>query len=206
MTVALTVDLEQVLDQAMFVFWQHGYQASSIPMLLTAMRLSRAQFYSLFGDKTQLFRQVMTRYQAYMHDVVVNLLEHPTDPAEGIRQVFELTVFTMPRERRELGCLFVNALTELSTIHPEIAHDVLLKRNRVEQAFIGACGRAIVQQQIQVALTDQQAGRMLMTLLTGLRVQSRSGATEQMLRQNVEPLLSLLFVAQPAPMAAYSFH
>lgn len=197
MTTTDMMDSEQLLDQAMFVFWQHGYQASSIPMLLTAMRLTRPQFYSLFGDKTQLFRQVMGRYQAYTHDVLVDLLDHPTNPAEGIRQVFELMVFTIPRERREWGCLFVNALTELSTTHPEIAQEALLKRNRVEQAFIRACGRATDHQQIQAAWTAEQAGRVLMTLLTGLRVQARSGVTEQMLRQNVEPLLNLLFVSSP---------
>lgn len=204
MTINTSIDLEMVLDQAMFVFWRHGYQASSVPMLLTAMRLTRPQFYSLFGDKTQLFRQVMARYQAYTHDVLVDLLDHPTNPAEGIRQVFELMVFTIPRERREWGCLFVNALTELSTIHPEIAQEALLKRNRVELAFIRACSRAIEHQQIQAAWTAEQAGRVLMTLLTGLRVQARSGVTEQMLRQNVEPLLSLLFLGQPASVDTYS--
>lgn len=197
MTTTEMIDREQLLDQAMFVFWQHGYQASSISMLLAATRLSRTQFYRVFGDKPQLFRAVMARYQAYMHDVVIDLLDRPQDPAEAIRQVFELTVFAVPRERRVFGCLFVNTLTELSVLQPDVVQDARQRRHRVEQAFIRACGRAAAQQQLQVGLDAEQAGLLLMTMLTGLRVQSRSGVTEYNLRQNIEPLLHLLFVQPP---------
>ena len=51
----LEFDLEKARDKALLLFWQKGYQATSLPNLLVAMGISRSSFYAAFSDKRTLF-------------------------------------------------------------------------------------------------------------------------------------------------------
>src|ERR1700709_311625 len=55
-------DDDAVIDSAMDVFWRHGYAASSIDQLTTAMGLSRSSMYKRFRDKDGLFQEVLSSY------------------------------------------------------------------------------------------------------------------------------------------------
>jgi AcrR family transcriptional regulator len=56
--------VEKALDRAMRVFWQKGYEGASLTDLTKAMGINRPSLYAAFGDKQQLFRQVLDRYDA----------------------------------------------------------------------------------------------------------------------------------------------
>ena len=47
-------DEDEVLEQAMQVFWRRGYRATSLNDLLAAMDLSKSSFYETFGTKREL--------------------------------------------------------------------------------------------------------------------------------------------------------
>ena len=55
-------DDDAVINSAMDVFWRHGYSASSIDQLTTAMGLSRSSMYKRFQDKDGLFQEVLSTY------------------------------------------------------------------------------------------------------------------------------------------------
>ena len=46
---------EQVLDAAMNLFWQRGYEGASLQDLLAVMALSKSSLYQAFGNKRSLF-------------------------------------------------------------------------------------------------------------------------------------------------------
>jgi len=50
------------LDAAMRMFWEKGYEGTSLDDLTRAMRINRSSLYSSFGDKEALFRRVVERY------------------------------------------------------------------------------------------------------------------------------------------------
>ena len=49
-------DYERAVDTALALFWEHGYEGTSLSRLRDAMGVSSASFYSAFGSKEQLFR------------------------------------------------------------------------------------------------------------------------------------------------------
>jgi AcrR family transcriptional regulator len=59
----------EALDSAMRVFWEKGYEGTSLDDFTAAMRINRSSLYSTFGDKPTLFRRVIERYRRRAHDI-----------------------------------------------------------------------------------------------------------------------------------------
>ncbi|SQB40172.1 TetR family transcriptional regulator [Citrobacter koseri] len=55
-------DREAALDKAMTLFWQHGYEATSLADLVEATGAKAPTLYAEFTNKEGLFRAVLDRY------------------------------------------------------------------------------------------------------------------------------------------------
>src|SRR5437870_6112231 len=56
-------DVGEALDRALEVFWARGYEGATLPELTRAMGINRPSLYAAFGNKEQLFRKALDRYQ-----------------------------------------------------------------------------------------------------------------------------------------------
>ena len=54
--------LNEALDRAMLVFWRKGYEGASLSDLTEALGVARPSLYAAFGNKEQLFRKALDRY------------------------------------------------------------------------------------------------------------------------------------------------
>ncbi|MDF1820122.1 MAG: TetR/AcrR family transcriptional regulator [Alcanivoracaceae bacterium] len=186
-------DRDQALSAAMRVFWQRGYTASTIQQLLQDMGINRGSLYASFGGKRSLFQQAMAFYDERLMAHLGAMLTRARDPVDAIRQVFELSLLNMPAPQRQWGCLLVNTVNELAPLEQSLAAEARLRLDRMQQAFAGAVARAREKGRVSDSVTDAQAAHLLMTTMTGLRVQAREGASTETLRQGIDPLLHLLF-------------
>src|SRR5919199_6540991 len=59
-----TFDPDTALRQALDLFWERGYEGPSLNDLADAMGIASASVYACFGNKENLFRQVMALYGA----------------------------------------------------------------------------------------------------------------------------------------------
>ena len=57
-------DEDQVLDAAIDVFREHGFEGTSAEMLVRALRIGRQSLYDTFGDKWRLYLSSVRRYTA----------------------------------------------------------------------------------------------------------------------------------------------
>lgn len=57
-----TFDRQAALAAATELFWQHGYEGTSIADLTAAMGVTPPTLYAAFGSKEQLYREVLWRY------------------------------------------------------------------------------------------------------------------------------------------------
>lgn len=67
-----TLNKEQTLEQAMLLFWQKGYESTSISELESNLNLGRQTIYNTFGDKKHLF---LTAYKHYLDSRLTEALE-----------------------------------------------------------------------------------------------------------------------------------
>src|SRR5260370_32921723 len=75
-------DEEEVLDVAMRLFWDHGFDGTSMSDLTEAMGINRRSAYAAFGNKEPLFPAALERYLAGPGPFGDNARPPPT-PREG---------------------------------------------------------------------------------------------------------------------------
>src|SRR6201991_354815 len=67
-------DADTALDQAMEVFWRHGYEGATIAQLTEAMGINPPSLYACFGNKEGLLKAALDRYtklrEVWMDEVV----------------------------------------------------------------------------------------------------------------------------------------
>ncbi len=109
-------DDDAVINSAMDVFWRHGYSASSIDQLTTAMGLSRSSMYKRFQDKDGLFQEVLSTYV----DRVVRRMSAVR--GETKRQQLEALLHEfLPkggRSVRPAGCMLARSCAEMVDLPP----------------------------------------------------------------------------------------
>src|SRR5206468_3156330 len=71
-------DADKALDQALRIFWKHGYEGASLPELTRAMGINRPSMYAAFGNKEALFRKAVERYMQMAGGWIQEALEQPT--------------------------------------------------------------------------------------------------------------------------------
>ena len=105
-----------VISSAMEIFWRHGYAASSIDQLTTAMGLSRSSMYKRFRDKDGLFQEVLS---AYAQRVLKRM--NAVQASTKRQQLEALFHEFLPREgktARPPGCMLVRSCTEMADLPP----------------------------------------------------------------------------------------
>ena len=71
-------DVDEALDRALEVFWARGYEGATLPELTRAMGINRPSLYAAFGNKEQLFRKALDRYQTGPQAFLAEALRAPT--------------------------------------------------------------------------------------------------------------------------------
>jgi AcrR family transcriptional regulator len=166
----------EALDAAMRVFWEKGYEGSTLADLTEAMGINRSSMYAAFGDKEALFRLAIARYAegpaAYMREA----LEQPT-----VRAVVEallrgaLELLTDPSHPR--GCLSVQGALACGS-HAEPMKQAMIEwRKQGESGIQKRLQRARREGGLAKNVDPGDLARYISTVLTGLGVQAANGST-----------------------------
>ncbi len=106
---------ENLLQNAMWVFWTKGYYATSIDDLVKATGVARSGIYSEFGGKEGAFLRCLAHYREVVADPAINILHRNEDGMDAIREYFDHFI-EMHRKHGMPGpgCFFANAVTEVA--------------------------------------------------------------------------------------------
>ncbi|MEK3670185.1 TetR/AcrR family transcriptional regulator [Paenibacillus sp. FSL R10-2771] len=112
-------DIDDVLLKAMNIFWQQGYEKTSMQDLVTGMGIHKRSMYDTFGDKHTLYIKALERFAAINASRMEGRIESISSAKAAITLLFEATIHRSEDEPK--GCLLVNTAVELSNHDPEAA-------------------------------------------------------------------------------------
>jgi TetR/AcrR family transcriptional repressor of nem operon len=184
-------DTDKAIESAMGVFWSSGYHATSLPELLEATDLSRGSLYAALGDKHELFLRALDRYIADSLTRLDAELDPRKDALEGLRACLARYVERTSGAAGKRGCLVVATAMELGSYDAEVEQRIRRFFRAMETRLTAALGRAKSGGRLADGIEPASAARLLMCLLEGMRVVSKTNSDRRTSEAVVQTLLDL---------------
>lgn len=185
-------DEQMVLDKAMRLFWQKGYNATSAQDLVDSLGISRSSLYDTYGDKHSLFVKALRQYRKEKMDATINAAQTVEDVEAYIRTLFEFVKIEAMEEGRSKGCFMVNSAVEMAPVDGEIANIVNSIMHDFEEAACTAIQRGQDQGLFTTKFSARSLARFVFNSLSGLRVTVKFDASKQAFDDIVEVCLATL--------------
>ncbi|HEY8964988.1 MAG TPA: TetR/AcrR family transcriptional regulator [Candidatus Methylacidiphilales bacterium] len=189
-------DEAEVLDRALEVFWEDGFQGASFATLTARLGVSRQSLYDTYGDKQALFLAAIRRYL----DSGAEKLREATSAEGPIREVFTALLDGIiagncscsPHGSGSRGCLATNTLIETAP-EAEAARNLVLQHvRRVEGLLASRIAAAQRTGEVDPAKDPVALARFLYHTLTGIAVAARAGEDAANLRETARIALGAL--------------
>lgn len=177
-------DPGKALEAAMRVFWEQGYEATSLDDLLRAMGIGRQSMYDTFGDKKQLYLAALEHYTASGAAILRRRLAAGPSPLGAIED-FLRGVAGADDAERALGCLAVNAVAEFGRTDPQVAAFNERSERLTETLFADTLARARAAGELAPGVDPATAAHFLHTAIRGMRIGAKNGASAEQLRATV---------------------
>jgi AcrR family transcriptional regulator len=187
-------DEDEALDQAMKLFWRHGYEGTSLSDLTEAMGINRPSLYATFGNKEALFHRALERYIEGPGASVTAALALPT-AREAVEALLRMYADAPSVPGRPLGCLVVSGALGCSAEAEPIRKEL----SQVRAASIASLRKRLERAQREGELPEStrpgDLARYLWTVLHGMAIDAIDGATQAQLRE----VAKLAMLAWPPP-------
>ena len=187
-----TFDRDEVLDQALEVFWHQGYEATSVQDLVDAMGIHRASLYNTFGGKHALYLEALRRYESECVQRLIDTLREADDPRAAIRDLLEHVADEAASCPKQGSCFLTNAATERAHHDADAAERVRANFRRLENALAETLRRGVDAGIFDGSLDVRAQARTLLTTIQGLRVLARTEPERTALQDVVDQSLRAL--------------
>lgn len=183
-------DENQVLEGAVALFKERGFEGTSMPDLTRELGICRQSLYSTFGDKKGLYVKALENYGQQEMAGKLALLQGPGSPLENLRTLIRgfASLATMcPSE----GCLTVTALVETRNDARALAV-VCQHVQSLESSIEDALGRAKNLGEIKECSDAASLARFITTSLYGIGLLVRLTDSSARIAATVAHLLETL--------------
>ena len=126
----------EVVEKAMYLFWQNGYKNTSMQMLEDNMGINKFSIYSSFGSKHGLFLRCLKSYRERINKVFEKL-KNAQKGVEDIKAFFYDSVDICYQNGNQKGCLITNTYNEFSEIDDKLINKQMQEfMNNLKSLFI----------------------------------------------------------------------
>jgi AcrR family transcriptional regulator len=183
-------DEDDVLERALHVFWDKGFEAASLADLQEATGLTKSSLYKAFESKEGLFRRVLDRYNRDHLAFRAVALAQAT-PRLITETLLHGIVNLHTGQNTPSGCLVtLSALACSADVRP-LSEELSESRNAFERLLRERFDAVKDAGPLPDGMNSRDAAAFISTFIQGLAVQAKGGATRRQLRQIVTAVLAI---------------
>jgi AcrR family transcriptional regulator len=174
--------VEQALERALHVFWQKGFEGTSLSDLTRAMGINRPSLYAAYGNKETLFRKALDRYAQDGAAFLGRCLAQPTARAV-VEQLLVSAAEGLTCPENPNGCLMVRCALSTGAEGDGIRLELARRRADGETRLCRRLKRAQAEGDLTPTAHPADLARYVMTVHQGMSVQAAGGASRAQLRR-----------------------
>ncbi|WP_330229644.1 TetR/AcrR family transcriptional regulator [Nocardia sp. NBC_00508] len=189
-------DRAEALRCAMEVFWEHGYEGSSMSDLTAAMGINSPSLYAAFGGKEALFREAIDLYGRTDGGYTDRALREEPTARGSIEAMLRDNAVAYTEENKPHGCMVVLAGSTYTTRNTNIRDFLIGKRRETTDDIRRRLDRGVADGDLPAGTHTAALASFYTTVLYGLSIQARDGASLAELSASIDCAMA----AWPVPI------
>ena len=176
----------------MLVFWEKGYEGTSIQDLEAAMGLNRTSIYNAFGNKRAIFERVMVCYKESVMSALFAAMDSAPDIREGVRRLLDGALDIHFDEDNPGGCLVVLSILESGQHDAESQASIQQTIHGMKKALQARLTKAKRAGELSRDLDTGSTANTIATTMAGMMVMGKANFTKAALKKTINQVVSLL--------------
>ncbi len=185
----LEYDPDTVLDSAMNIFWDKGYEATSLQDLLHGMKISKSSLYQGFKSKHNLFLLCIKRYREITVADMQERLQSSQQGIDFIAKTFSIVIKEVNEVANPKGCLVTNTASEFAQSDTNIAATIAQGLAEFKDMFYRAVQKGQEDGSIRQDIEPELLANYLVTNMNGLRTMVKAGTDTTILKNITEVIV-----------------
>ena len=185
-------DQQEVLDKALNLFWEKGYNATSIQDLVDHLGINRASIYDTYGDKRGLYLEALKTYRKKGAASFLERLRSNQTSREIIKGFLEDVIKEAIEDTCNKGCFLSNSASEMAN-SDEVVFNLFSDNNANMEAVLAELIRDGQHAgTISASHSAESMARFTFNTAIGLRLMAKGRKSEKRLKEVVKVALSVL--------------
>jgi AcrR family transcriptional regulator len=184
------LDREVGLEVAARLFWEHGYEGTSIADLTRAMGVTPPSLYAAFGSKEDLYRQALDQNIERESKRRSAALQGEMSAYDALAFYLDDVVQGVTDPRKPRGCIVSTAVLQHAEENESVARAVAARREGSIQAIKARFDRAVSEGELPTDIDTDSLARFYAAVVQGMSAQACDGAGTATLKKLVDIALS----------------
>lgn len=183
-------DPDEVLEQAMELFWEQGFEATSAQDLVDCTGLNRSSLYNTFGSKQELYLRALDHYCQQDTGAFDRLLDQFDSARDAIRHLLVEAAPTAEGDTR--GCFVASATVERAHCDEETRERVCETFFQMRDGFEALVERGQAQGEFPKDCDPEATAHFLANTYFGIQTMAKLGLPTKVFDDVVEEALQAL--------------
>lgn len=175
------------MENLMKVFWDKGYEATTMRDLVKASGLLKGSLYGAFGDKQTIYLAALKHYNRTRMHAQIEILNGEGSVRRKISRLFDNVIEATKRDVFAGGCLLCNASLEKAVQDKLVKNEIKTTIRRLKVAIVDAVKKEGVNEDQAASLAA-----FIISAYFGTRVLAKAGAPAAMIGDTRDHCLQLL--------------
>lgn len=182
---------KEIILKAQEVFWEKGFNATSLSDLSKATGAGAGSLYNTFkGGKKEIFKKSLQQRREDLNEFKI-ILENSDNPIKLIKDFF-LSVANESKISHLKGCIVANTIVEMTFIDNELENDAIEILKDVEKLYTAAILAEQKKGNIKSKSPADSLAKFLITLWCGINSLRRVYPDKEILKQQIELQLQII--------------
>lgn len=170
-------DRDDALHRAMMLFWEKGFQGTSMNELTAAMGINAPSLYAAFGSKDALYREAMALYEEGDGVELGRQIAEAPSARAAIETYLMRSAALFTRPGKPAGCMVVLSVIHGAGTSPQTSAALRDARAEAQAVIETRLRRAVEAGELPATCDPAGIASFYITVQQGMSIRARDGAT-----------------------------